>query len=81
MNLEQADRPGTSQSGDDGSKRPVVDVRRMQQLIEAVHSEGWYTQAEEFQKLLDAYLELRSAAYAELSTLLKNKDHIGLDTL
>jgi hypothetical protein len=27
----------------------------MQQLVEAVYSEGWYTQAEEFQKLLDAY--------------------------
>jgi hypothetical protein len=79
--MEQADRPVSSQHGDDGSKRPIVDVRRMQQLIEDIHSEGWYTQAEEFQKLLDAYLELRSKAYAELSTLLKNKDHIGLDTL
>jgi hypothetical protein len=81
INLEQADRPGTSQSGDDESKRPIVDVRRMQQLVEAIYSDGWYTQAEEFQKLLDAYLELRSSAYAELSILLKNKDHIGLDNL
>lgn len=31
MNLEQADMPGTSQSGDDGSTRPIVDVERMQQ--------------------------------------------------
>jgi hypothetical protein len=70
MNNERADmRRGIRQPADSGSKRPTVEVRRMQQLIEDIHSEGWYTQAEEFQHLLDAYKELLS------------KSHIGLDTL
>jgi hypothetical protein len=71
MNIERAGMPESSQLGDTRSKRPRIDVRleRMQQLIEDIYSEGWYTQAEELQKLLDAYEELL------------NKSRIGLDTL
>jgi hypothetical protein len=32
-----------------------LDLKRLEQLIEDIHSEGWYTQAEELNKLLDAY--------------------------
>ena len=72
MNSHTKDmRPGSRQPSDTGSTRPRIEVKleRMQQLIEDVYSEGWYTQAEEFQKLLDAYKELIT------------KSHIGLDTL
>jgi hypothetical protein len=69
MNIQRAGLPESSQLGDTGSTRPRIEVRRIQQLIEDVYSEGWYTQAEEFQHLLDAYKELLT------------KSHIGLDTL
>lgn len=62
-------RLGTRHPDDSRSTRPIVEVGRIQQLIEDVYSEGWYTQAEEFQHLLDAYKELLT------------KSHIGLDTL
>ena len=39
----------------------MINPERMQQLVEGIHSEGWYTQAEELQKLLDGYQHLRMA--------------------
>jgi hypothetical protein len=68
-NIQRAGIPESSQLGDGGSKRPIVDVRRIQQLIEDVYSDGWYTQAEEFQKLLDAYKELLTESQIGLDTL------------